>query len=67
MKPKLRLVCFQYNLNWALKDTNPAIKKKNHNLFKIVVTIKIKSNTKINHLLPEDDLKRQKHVLKKNK
>ena len=56
----------QFNLNWTFSDTNTGI-KKNHNPIKTVDTIKTKGNTKINHLLPEVDLKRQKHVLKKNK
>ena len=39
--------------------------KKNNNPIKTVSTIKTKGNIKINHLLPENDLKRQKNVLKK--
>ena len=34
---------------------------------KTVATIKTKGNTQINHLFHEEDLKHQKHVLKKNK
>ena len=38
-----------------------------HNPIKRVATIKTKRNTKINHLLPDNDLKRQKQVLEKTK
>ena len=52
--------------NWTFTDSNPGI-KRNHNPMKIIAAIKTKGNAQINHLLPEDDLKRQKHVLKKKK
>ena len=54
------------NMNWTFTDTNLGI-KKNYNTIKTVTAIKIKVNTQINHLLPEDDLKCQKYMLKKNK
>ena len=41
---------------------NPELKRT----IKTVAIIKTKENTKINQLLPEDDLKRQKYVMKKN-
>ncbi len=46
-------------------NTNPEI-KKNHNLIKTVSTIKTERDSQINHLLTEDDLKREKDMLKKN-
>ena len=39
----------------------------NRNAIKAVTAIKTKGNTHINNLPPEDDLKRQKLELKKNK
>ena len=53
------------NSNKTFTDAIAGI-KKTHNPITTVVTIKTKGNTKIKHLLPEDDLKRQKHMLKKN-
>ena len=49
------------NSNWTFTDTDSGI-KKNHNTIKTVATIKTKGNSKINYLLPEDGLKRQKRV-----
>ena len=54
------------NSNRIFTDTNPGI-KKNHKPTKIVTSQKTKGDIKIKHLLSEDDLKRQKCVLKKYK
>ena len=54
------------NLNWTFTDINNRIKKK-FNPIKTVTSQKTKGNINTNNLLPEDSLKRQQHVLKKNK
>ena len=54
------------NLKCTFKDTNPGIKKSS-NPTKTAISIKTKDNTKTYDLLLEDNYKRKKHVLKKNK
>ena len=55
------------NTNWTFTEANPGIKKNHNPPFQNSCHNKNHKNTKINHLLPKDYLKRQKYVLKKKK
>ena len=58
---------FQEQLTRVGCSQTQILESKNHNLIKTVTSVKSKSNIQIDHLLPEDDLKGQKHMLEKNK